>query len=436
MIWSARCLRRCAAALALALLPQLPASAQKTQKDPHAISRFDRERAKVMLDDIHEALKEDYYDPTFHGVDMDARYHQYRKRLDTVPTLPEAFRVIAAYLDALHDSHVYFVPPQINYMPFYGLHMEMIAGHCLITRVRPDSDAAAKVHPGDEVTGLNGWAVNPGDFDALRYYINILAPQGGLRLDLRDPAGVHRQELVKTHFVYTDKVQYTLNDPLDDIQQTATAGDVFLWRFPEFDNDQRDSDRNFKLAASHPAIVLDLRGNPGGAEDSLLHMLSFFVREKTEVADLVERNKHHRLNVDPDDHHYTGKLFILLDSDSASAAEMFARVLQLNHGATIVGQRSAGKVMRAEERGFSVGTALQAVFGASITVNDAIMTDGHSLENHGVIPDVAVAPTAADLAAQRDPVLAMAVELAGGTLDPAAAGKYFPFHWPSYKTLR
>jgi carboxyl-terminal processing protease len=436
MLRLARCLRRCAPVLALALLPYPPVSAQKAEKDPHAISRFDRERAKVMLDDIHEALKEDYYDPTFHGVDMDARYHQYRKRLDTVPTLPEAFRVIAAYLDALHDSHVYFVPPPINYIPFYGLHMEMVAGHCLITRVRPGSDAATKLNPGDEVTGLNGWSVNPGDFDALRYYINMLAPQGGLRLDLLDPEGVKRQVLVKTHFAYTDKIQYTLNDPLDNRQQTAVAGDVFLWRFPEFDDDQRDSNRNFKLAASHPAVVLDLRGNPGGAEDSLLHMLSLFVHRKTEVADLVERTKHHTLNVDADDHHYTGKLFVLLDSDSASAAEMFARVLQLNHWAVIVGQRSAGKVMRAEERGFSVGTALQAVFGASITVNDAIMSDGHSLEGRGVIPDVPVAPTAADLAAHRDPVLAMAVRLAGGQLDGAAAGSLFPFHWPSYKTLR
>jgi C-terminal processing protease CtpA/Prc len=64
-----------------------------------------------------------------------------------------------------------------------------------------------------------------------------------------------------------------------------------------------------------------------------------------------------------------------------------------------------------------------------VTNADLIMADGKSLENAGVVPDYVVLPTAADLAAGRDPALAQAVALVGGVLEPLDAGKLFPIEW-------
>jgi len=129
---------------------------------------------------------------------------------------------------------------------------------------------------------------------------------------------------------------------------------------------------------------------------------------------------------------YTGKLVVLVDSNSASAAEIFARIVQLEKRGVVLGDRSAGAVM--EGKYYVHAIPLDRVnvtqYGAMITVANLIMTDGKSLENVGVMPDERILPTAADLAAGRDPVLARATQLAGAELTPDEAAKIFPFEWP------
>jgi C-terminal processing protease CtpA/Prc len=68
-------------------------------------------------------------------------------------------------------------------------------------------------------------------------------------------------------------------------------------------------------------------------------------------------------------------------------------------------------------------------YGASITNADVIMSDGKSLEHVGVTPDELLLPTAADLAAKRDPVLSRAAALVGMQLAPEKAGAMFPIEW-------
>jgi C-terminal processing protease CtpA/Prc len=78
---------------------------------------------------------------------------------------------------------------------------------------------------------------------------------------------------------------------------------------------------------------------------------------------------------------------------------------------------------------FHQGADTQIFYGASITDADLIMGDGKSLEHLGVVPDELILPSAADLAAGRDPVLARAAKLAGVELDPVKAGQLFPIEW-------
>jgi len=83
----------------------------------------------------------------------------------------------------------------------------------------------------------------------------------------------------------------------------------------------------------------------------------------------------------------------------------------------------------------SIGERATVDFTLSITWANLVMTDGRSLEKVGVVPDTRALPTAQALAAGEDPVLAQAINLAGGQIDAAAAGRLFPFEWPRLRKL-
>jgi C-terminal processing protease CtpA/Prc len=129
---------------------------------------------------------------------------------------------------------------------------------------------------------------------------------------------------------------------------------------------------------------------------------------------------------------FSGKLVVLVDSDSASAAELFARVIQLEHRGTVIGDHSSGSVMEARGYESSLGMDTKIFYEFSVTDADIIMQDGKSLEHTGVTPDEISLPTGEDIAKGRDPVLAHAVDVAGGKLDAPAAGKLFPFEWVAF----
>lgn len=75
---------------------------------------------------------------------------------------------------------------------------------------------------------------------------------------------------------------------------------------------------------------------------------------------------------------------------------------------------------------FVQGTDTVITYFVTVTTADILMTDGISLERRGVIPDDLQLPSAHDLSARIDPVLAYAITKAGGQIDGAAAAKLFP----------
>src|SRR5258708_12956088 len=84
--------------------------AQDVRQKPK-LDRLDAERAHVMLREAYTSVKKNYYDPTFRGIDLDARYHEYDTRLNRASSLGEAFRTTPAFLPPFPTPHLFFIPP-------------------------------------------------------------------------------------------------------------------------------------------------------------------------------------------------------------------------------------------------------------------------------------------------------------------------------------
>jgi len=446
--------RLSAAALFFSLLfaPVFQTRAQQASSQ-QPITDLERGRAQIMLSQVDEELTKGYYDPSFHGIDIDKRYKDFQERLKRVPTLGEAYRTVAAFLSGLDDSHTFFDPPQRSYRFDYGYRLEMIGDKCFITQVRPGTDAAEKVHPGDEVLKLGSFTVNRKDSWALDYYLYTLAPQPATDFTLRDPNGSVRMVQVRTKYVTGRRVKgVTADDP--DISRMVlrresevhllrnrfvVQDDVMIWKLPIFISDDEQMGwmlggglgRTIAQAHKYRALILDLRGNPGGEAIALRFLVSSLFDHDVKIATKVMRKSQKDEIAKSRGHDaFSGKLIVLVDSQSASASELLARVVQLEHRGTIVGDLSSGSVMESMYHPLLQTGDFEIYYGASITMANLLMTDGKSLEKVGVTPDEFVLPTAADLAAGRDPALAKAAELAGIKLDPVAAGKLFPYEWP------
>ena len=183
-------------------------------------------------------------------------------------------------------------------------------------------------------------------------------------------------------------------------------------------------------ARKRPALILDLRGNGGGYEVTLLRMIGNLFDHDVKVGDLTRRKeKKPMLAKTRGSDIFKGKLIVLIDGASGSSSELLARVVQLEKRGTVLGDRSAGAVMRARQSSRSLGLDTVIVYGASITDADVVMTDGKSLERVGVTPDELLLPTPMDLQQSLDPVMVRAGELVGLKFDSKKAGALFPVEW-------
>ena len=224
-------------------------------------------------------------------------------------------------------------------------------------------------------------------------------------IDGQTTKGMNQQEVVdKLRGPVDSKVDVTIrrNDEPDPFIVTITRahvvpetvnyrreGDVGYFRIYSFNSETAESlkraisDAEQEIGPRLKGIILDLRDNPGGLLNQSVAVSNLFLTEGRVVS---THGRH------PDSHQYfeasgdditNGKpIVVMVDGDSASAAEIVAAALQDNRRAVVVGSNTYGKG--------TVQTVLPLPNQGEITLTWARFhaPSGYTLHHLGVLPSV------------------------------------------------
>ena len=371
--------------------------------------------------DLYDHLGQVYPEFELKGIDWPAVGRELLPRADAVRT-DAAFGLLVEQLVArLQDSHA-VVEPGTAPVPDPGLPSWDPGFACLtddrdrpvVYAVEPDSPAAAAgLRPGTMVVSVNG---TPAE-DAIRAYMRQLSDYAGyssercLRYDavhsfVAQPAS---GTMVRLTLEGTDGRSSTvalaatsggrylprLPVPRNGIDDSADVGSTTLspgigYIYVRRIKDDLESGIDGALRSLGPlhGLVIDVRGNSGGGFDADAAFANFDPHEARW----------------PDRPRYPGPIALLTDERCISAGEGWSSWFVANHRARLFGATTAGASSAKEEYALTDG-----LFKVVVPVKPYTGFLDRIIERQGLVPDVPVRCTAADLAAGRDTVVDAAV---------------------------
>lgn len=336
-----------------------------------------------------------------------------QQRLGLSPTV-----VILEYLcgatNSLDPYSAYLTPDQLAEVysqidgSFVGLGIELKAqaGALAIVRVISGSPAEqAGVRVGDRIVAVDGRQTSQYTTDQAA---NLLQGREGsiCSLVLAAPGEAERQLSVRRQRVEVPSV--------DQIRILDAKQGVGYLRLTCF---QKTTRRDLEAALwrlhreGMRSLIMDLRGNPGGLLISSVDIANLFLDQGVIVSThgrIAQEDSTYTAHVEGTWH---VPLTVIIDQESASAAEIFSGAIHDHHRGTIVGVRSFGK------------GSVQGIFqldgtdsGLRLTTAKFYSPQGKPYTRVGVEPDVVVhqaaRPINGSVAGKDDAMLAAALQIA------------------------
>lgn len=245
-----------------------------------------------------------------------------------------------------------------------------------VAKVYPGPAREAGIRGGDLITAVNGASIAGKSADVSTAKI-------------RGPAGTKVTLTVKSgprsRTVTVERRQIDL--PIVEGKLIKRGGlklaEVRLAAFDTGASDQLRSEIDKELRQGAKGIVLDLRGNPGGDLSEGVLVSSIFLKKGQLVVSTRGRTQPtQKLYATGGGISQSVPVVVLVDGNSASAAEITTGALRDNGRATVVGQKTFGKGVFQSVENISNGGLLK------ITAGLYYLPHGENLGGHGIQPAI------------------------------------------------
>lgn len=310
--------------------------------------------------------------------------------IEDIPTRDLIYNAISGMMDALDEHSIYFPPEEYEQFKSsretwsVGVGIQM-NNERVITEILPQGPAAVSgLRVGDQVTKINSESVEDWGLSQIH---EVFKQKKGTQIQIEVLRSFEPLETTIT----IDEIQ-TPNHQIHEIEPgyfyvaiKRFSGDIGKVVLGELANLKKES------AVGIKGFILDLRNNPGGNVLDGIALTDAFLKEG-HISTLSYRNEKRNQRYDAVDkiEDFTAeKIVVLINSGSASAAELVAGALQFNKRATLVGTPSFGKGS-VQKLYTSDNEALKLTVG-QFTAGDQLVS-----KNNPIQPDVLVEPTIVD----------------------------------------
>lgn len=384
---------------------------------------------QAVFQDIWETIDKRFYDPNFAGVDWKAVRERYRPQVAEVKDDAAFLALMKKMLKELPVSHLSISPPTAGQKASISVTARTINDQQVVIAIFPLSDAKQQgLRLGDVIlTPAETWQGEVGEVAQ----INVKGCDGRER----------SVQLRRGRYLPVKSPSSNVSWYIYEKQPGVRVGYLRVYQF-DGDDIAAQIDAALSDLKDTQQLIIDVRDNPGG-NASFIRLASYFIPGQTAVAALVMRPALEKIGRAPTqmdlttlpkatktyttpevfkallsnkgavalysedlgDKVYKGKVAVLTNEFTGSAAEGFAGVMKAKTKATLIGQTTAGQLLGGEYMKVKGGWRLL------IPTHAAYGPDGKAAIDTPTTPHVEVRLARQDICDNRDPALLRAFEV-------------------------